>query len=312
MALTIACETNEILDLEEFMSYVEEKVNIRDEDSLADSAVKLRQLANNRNFVIDRINLELDDWTSFQADNLYTSQTVMLAQRREFYVRANMWLPPAKLPADQEWQDQLFYYQVPHDHNFSFLTVGYLGSGYETTIWEYDRKGVKGEPGEEVPLTLLEHTSLSQGKVMLYRACRDIHSQEHPRECSISVNLIASPPEILRKDQYMFNTDAGKISANVQKAASGHVFLCSLAQHIGNGRTANALERISQTHSVSKVRLAAATALAALEPDAAKNEVWQSVLSDKDDSVRHTAVKALDGKSTTESVQIFDPAESTG
>src|SRR5689334_21034290 len=154
MALTIACETDEVLDLEEYIAYVQDKVDIRDEDSLADSAIKLRQLANNRDLVVDRINRDLNDWTSFQEENSYTSQTVMLGRGKEFYIRANMWLPPAKFSQDQEWQDRLFFYRVPHDHNFSFLTVGYLGSGYQTTIWEYDRTGVKGEPGEQVPLRL--------------------------------------------------------------------------------------------------------------------------------------------------------------
>ena len=31
-----------------------------------------------------------------------------------------------------------FFYHVPHDHNFSFLTVGYLGPGYWSEYYEYD------------------------------------------------------------------------------------------------------------------------------------------------------------------------------
>ena len=293
MALTIACETDEVLDLDEYMAYVEDKVDVRDQDSLADSASKLRQLANNRNLIVERINRELEDWTTFQTDNTYTSQTVMLAVRKEFYVRANMWLPPAKLPQDREWQDRLFFYRVPHDHNFSFLTVGHFGSGYETTIWDYDRDSVRGEPGEHVDLRLLERTSLTRGKVMLYRACRDIHAQEHPRDCSISINLIASPPEILKKNQYTFDTDSSQIKENVQKVISGHVFLCTLAQHIGNGATAPILEKVAHTHYAPKVRAAAATALAGLEPASARSDVWRSVLSDKDASVRRAAIDAL-------------------
>ena len=312
MALTISCETDEILDLEGYIAYVQDKVDIRDEDSIADSAIKLRQLANNRELIVDRMNHELDDWTSFQTDNFYTSQTMMLGRGHEFYVRANMWLPPAKLSQDQEWQDRLFYYRVPHDHNFSFLTVGHFGSGYETTIWEYDRAGVKGEPGEAVGLRLLERTALTQGKVMLYRACRDIHSQEHPKECSISINLIASPPEIIKTDQYLFDTDSGKISANVQKQAAAHIFLCALAQHMGNGATADVLEKISQTHYLPKVRLAAVTALAALEPEKSRNDVWRSVLPDKDETVRGSAVNVLEGGTATEIEQMFDNPESTG
>ncbi|HKV93041.1 MAG TPA: HEAT repeat domain-containing protein [Candidatus Angelobacter sp.] len=277
------------------MAFVADKINVRDLDSLAEAAPKLRQLSNNSNLIVERINKELEDWKSFQSDNTYTSQTVMLATEREFYVRANLWLPPAKLPQDREWQDELFYYRVPHDHNFSFLTVGHYGSGYETTIWEYDRKGIRGEPGEDVELKLLERTSLPLGKVMLYRACQDVHSQEHPEECSISINLIASPPEILKINQYLFDTEAGKITSNVQKSVAGHIFLCTMAQHIGNGATASVLEKVSQTHFSPKVRVAAATALAEIEPVAALTDVWRSVLPDKDKSVRRAATDVLEG-----------------
>ena len=296
MAITIPCETDEVLDLDDYIAYVQDHVDIRDEDSLADSAPKLRQLANNRDLIVDRINRELDDWTTFQIDNNYTSQTVLLGGGRDFYVRANMWLPLAERPHDRDWQDKLFFYRVPHDHNFSFLTVGHFGSGYETTVWEYDRDRVKGEPGEHVALRLLERTALDRGKVMLYRACRDVHSQEHPRDCSISINLIASPPEVLRIDQYIFDTDRETITANVQKAVSGHVFLCTLARHVGNGATARILDKIVHTHFAPKVRLAAATALAELEPEAARAEVWRSLLADKHESVRRAAVQALGGE----------------
>jgi hypothetical protein len=294
MALTIRCDTDEAIGLDEYIAYVQEHVDIRDEDSLAESAPKLRQLANNRDLIVDRINRELDDWTTFQADNNYTSQTVMLGGGRDFYIRANLWLPPAALARDREWQDKLFFYRVPHDHNFSFLTVGYFGSGYDTTIWEYDRDAVQGDPGEHVALRLLEKTTLEPGKVMLYRACRDVHSQEHPRDCSISLNLIASPPEVLSTNQYMFDTEAGTITADVQKAISGHVFLCTLARHVGNGATASRLDRIAQTHVAPKVRLAAARALAALEPPAAAPAVWRSMLCDRDASARRAAAGALD------------------
>ena len=298
MALTIPCDTDEALDLESYLAYVNEHVDVRDPDSLADSASKLRQLSNNTGLIVEKINQELSDWTSFQADNTYTSQTVMLGMANYCYVRANMWMPPAKLPEDREWQDKLFFYRVPHDHNFSFLTVGHFGSGYETTIWEYDRENVKGEVGEQVPLRLSERTSLPKGKVMMYRACRDVHSQEHPKECSISINLIASPPEVMQIDQYMFDTDSCRITANVQKAISGHVFLCSVAEHIGNSATMNILEEVSQRHFSGKVRLAATKALAGLEQESARDDVWRTVLSDRNETARQAAIRALSGETT--------------
>ena len=93
----------------------------------------------------------------------------------------------------------------------------------------------------------------------------------------------------------MFDTERMEIAASVQKAVSGHVFLCTLAQHIGNGATASILEKIVHTHFASKVGLAAATALAGLEPAAAHADVWRSMLSDKDELIRRAAADALAG-----------------
>jgi len=54
------------------------------------------------------------------------------------------------------------------------------------------------------------------------------------------------------------------------------------------------LEKISQTHFSSRVRLAAATTLAGLEPVAARNDVWRSMLADMDSAVSEKAAKTLD------------------
>jgi hypothetical protein len=293
MALTIACESDAVLDLDEYIDWVGEHVDVRDEDSIAASADKLRQLGNNQELIVARINRELEDWSSFQADNTYTSQTVLLGGGTGFYVRANLWMPPAALPEDQEWLDRLFVYRVPHDHNFSFLTVGYFGSGYETTIWEYERTGLVGEAGENVALNFLERTRLQKGKVMMYRACRDVHSQEHPDECSISLNLIACPPEVLEVNQFMFDTDNSQIAASVEKPVAGHIFLCTLARHVGNGATASILDKLAHTHFSAKARLAALRSLAELEPEAARPDVWRSGLEDASELVRRAAREAL-------------------
>jgi hypothetical protein len=94
----------------------------------------------------------------------------------------------------------------------------------------------------------------------------------------------------------LFDTDRETITANVQKAVSGHVFLCTLAQHVGNGATASILDKIAHTHFAPKVRLAAAGALAALEPAAARPDVWSAVASDTDESVRRAANRAVAGE----------------
>ncbi|MFE0800390.1 hypothetical protein [Streptomyces sp. NPDC058812] len=49
-------------------------------------------------------------------------------------VRADIWSPADRNDA------ALHSYELPPDHNFSFLTVGHLGPGYRTEVWEYDHR----------------------------------------------------------------------------------------------------------------------------------------------------------------------------
>ncbi len=61
----------------------------------------------------------------------------------KYFIRANFWPSPRdsvfKLSGTSP-----FFYGLPHDHNFSFLTVGYLGPGYWSEYYEYDYAAVTG------------------------------------------------------------------------------------------------------------------------------------------------------------------------
>lgn len=288
MALTLNIDTDKAISLEEFVEYVQKNVDSKDEASLCESALMLKALSNNKGFFTDALNNELQNWEDFQKVNLYTSQTFTFAVEGDFMVRANVWVPPAEIPQDQTWTNEMFYYLVPHDHNFSFLTVGFFGSGYETTIHEYDGNSVLGELGEKVNLRFLEHTSLPEGKLMFYRANKDIHSQSHPKEFSISLNLLASPPEQGFRDQYCFNVESGKISADVATTNMCRVMLCKLAKFVGDGTSINLLESLAKQHPAPRIRAEAYDSLAVLEPDWSEN-VWQMALKDKSPFVQKRA-----------------------
>ena len=152
MALTLETDTHAAITLEEYVDYVSREVDPDDEASIIASAHMLRALANNRRVIGDYLTAELQSWKTFQPTNSYTAQTLMLAQRGRFAVRANIWEPPGSSPELRAHQKALYYYQVPHDHNFSFLTVGYVGPGYETLIYERDPDAIVGVPGESVDL----------------------------------------------------------------------------------------------------------------------------------------------------------------
>ena len=288
MALTLIAETDKTSSLEDYNEYVRHKVNFRDLDSVCASAAELKALANNKTFLTEHLNRELLDWRNCQQYNSYTAQTMLLGGGRGFVVRANIWMPPARDAAGREDQKKLFFYEVPHDHNFSFLTVGYFGPGYETTIYEYDSSAIKGNIGEKVQLQFLEKTTLPAGKMMLYRASRDIHSQGHPEAFSISLNLLLTPPEINRREQYLFDLESSKIAECVKNPTSSRLMMCRTARYIGDSRTASLLDELVQKHDSGRVRLTAAQSLSALEPWSA-TAIWQRAASDSSALVREYA-----------------------
>ena len=293
MAYTLSASTDQVFSLEQYIDYVSTKVDVNDEACVLESAWALKALANNRTFIAEALNQELASWQSFQANNRYTPQTMMLGRGRGFFVRANIWEPPDEAVRSEE-HNRLFAYKVPHDHNFSFMTAGYLGSGYETSIYEYDRDATDGRPGTHAGLRFLEHTALPQGKVMMYRACKDVHIQEHSSEFSISLNLMLQPPTLLDKDQYYFNIEEDRLDDFVPNSSTGRTMLCRIARHVGDDRTSELLDQIGQYHSARRVRALALESLAELRPEM-RAYVMRVASADCDPLVR-TIARQLDSK----------------
>ena len=182
MARTIPCSTSNAISIGEYLEHVRSKVNLRDEDSLAASAPMLRALANDRELVVRELNRRIEN---FLADGAIPSaQSLALGGGDDFYVRANIWPAIADMASGRAYQDQ-FAYNLAHDHNFTFMTVNYLGPGYETEIYEYDFDKVEGYIGEAVDLRFLEKIRFGTGIVMLYRASRDVHVQYAPTELTM-------------------------------------------------------------------------------------------------------------------------------
>ena len=293
MALTLETDTQDTMTLEEYVDYVSREVDLDDEASILASARVLRALANNRRFVGEFLTAELRSWKDFQPTNGYTAQTLMLAQKDRFAVRANIWEPPAASPELREHQKALYYYEVPHDHNFSFLTVGYLGPGYETLIYERDPDAIVGVSGERVDLRFAERTTLPEGKVMSYRASRDIHSQEHPKAFSLSINLLVGQACSQQKDQYFFDLGAGTVSGvGSSGGTASRLMPCRLARYVGDHHTAEALEPIAADHPTPRIRATALESLAALVGDSAR-EIWRRGEADGHPLVRLRAREAL-------------------
>lgn len=291
MALTLAADTQNVLELHDYLELINETLDVRDTDQILETAVHLRALANNRQFLAKKFNDELGSWKNFQPNNAYSAQTLALGKGKDFFVRANMWVPPAQLGNLWEWESQLFAYSRPHDHNFSFLTVGYVGSGYGTTIYEVDPDNIKGIAGEAVALRFLEHTTLPEGKVMFYRASRDIHNQEPPEEFSISLNLMVVSPEVSTREQYWFDVDQCTITGRVQNPGSTRLMLCRLARYVGNDQTSVLLEDIADHHAFPLIRSAAYESLACLNGSDGVR-LWERALARDSSPVVHAAARA--------------------
>jgi hypothetical protein len=299
VALTLEAHTDETLDLEALLSHLRDHADARDEASVIEAAPKLRALANHRTFLAEELSRRLLGWrTQERARVEYISETFTLGYAGSLCVRANVWTP-APPNATEQGRGRITLYGLPHDHNFSFLTCGYVGPGYETVIYEVDPQSVRGVVGEETPLTFLERTTLPAGKVMFYRACRDVHEQGFPTAFSVSLNVTLVPPAVVDRDQYYFDTEAQRIVGFSGPIQAGRMMLCRLAAELGDAGTASALEELAARHASPRVRAEAYTSLATLTArtsasPAAALDVWRRALADAHPQVTALARTRLD------------------
>jgi hypothetical protein len=239
--------------------------NPKDEDAFAAWGPSLKRLANNRSFLADVMLAELKQRCNEQVrGNQYGAPVIMLHRAENYFIRANLWPAEADSVVRQSGVDP-FFYHVPHDHNFSFLTVGYLGPGYWSDYYEYDYGQVTGYLGEEVDLRFIERSRLELGKVMLYRAHKDVHLQLPADALSVSLNIVETSPCTAFRDQYRF--DIGKRSvAGIMTRTSLEPLLLLAAHHAGGNGT-DLLEDFAARHPSDRVRWAALKALAGTAHD---------------------------------------------
>lgn len=205
---TDACSLPEAVE-----ALAETQFEPRCDNSLAECADWLAKLTNNRTFLGDMLIEQIaraDEDAGVESG--YGPQAIVLSPLRgNIFLRANIW-PSQKDLCFRTSGAESFVYGVPHDHNFSFLTSGYLGPGYRSDYYEYHYEGVSGYPGERVDLNFIERSALHEGKMMLYRAHRDIHSQLPPESLSVSLNVMHVDPAQHWFDQYGFDLENMKVT----------------------------------------------------------------------------------------------------
>lgn len=231
-----------------------------DEDGFAALGPLLAQLGRNRSFLAD---LAIDELklrcTRQSAANGYGPQVFLLRPPNGRYViRANFW-PAANDAVVQASGSASFFYGLPHDHNFPFLTYGYLGPGYWSDYYEYDGAAVSGVPGSDAGLRFVERSRLDPGKLMLYRMQRDVHVQLPPDSFSISLNILGQHPSHPWVDQYRFDIARGTIVEGLTTAPSEA--LVTLAANLGGNNGIDLVEHLVRHHPHPRMRYTAAVAL---------------------------------------------------
>ncbi|MFC3785621.1 hypothetical protein GGR90_003398 [Sphingopyxis italica] len=278
------------LDLAEVTARLDESgVDLADETSVARCAALLAGLGRNRDFLADRVIAALKASYADQLEiNRYSAQVFLLHRgARGFYLRANLW-PAATDAVTAASGPAAFSYDVPHDHNFSFLTAGYFGPGYVSDYYDYDPEAVDGRLGEPLNLSFAGRSQLGEGKMMLYRAHRDIHSQLPPESLSVSLNIMDEGEHIPWRDQYIVDLEAGTI-ARRPTLTSGELLLRCAVHLTANGR--DIADHFARAHPVPRVRANALAALAAVAAD--PRAILERGMADADARVRDDCARWL-------------------
>jgi hypothetical protein len=263
-----------------------------DAGAWSEAAPLLARLSGDRDFLGRLAVSALTGRVERVADLRYGPQVIMLHRSDHgWFLRANMW-PAADDPLVRANGRRAFFYDVPHDHNFSFLTIGHHGPGYQSDYWEYEPDGVAGLPGEAVALRFAGRQRLDPGRMMLYRARRDVHDQKPPEAFSVSLNLVGATGRDAWCPQFRFDPERGRIAEVLNHSATEG--LVALAAHIGGGDGRDLVEHVARTHPVDRVRFGAIRALAgAAGSEAERIAILEAAAADGDRVVASLAVRAL-------------------
>ncbi|RDE07119.1 transposase [Sphingomonas aracearum] len=261
--------------------------DVRDEASFAALAPWLARLGRNPDFLAELVVAELKERCDAQArTSTYGGQVFLLRPPNGRYLlRAAFW-PARADPALRSSGPAAFFYNMPHDHNFPFLTYGYVGPGYHSDYYTYDPQAVSGVPGSPAGLRFVERARLEPGRVMLYRPGHDVHVQLPPDSFSVSLNILGQDPAQVWQDQYRFDVRRDVIAGGLTCAPSEA--LIALAVHAGNGR--DLAEDFARSHPHPRMRATAFAALAGVDGPG----VWERAAGDGHRFVSGTARAALE------------------
>ena len=266
MPLVLNADDDDAIDLDDLVDALETTpFDPRDDASFASLGPLLARLGRNRHFLADLAIDELKQRFARQETmSGYGAQALMLRPATSRYLlRAAFW--PARNDAVVQASGTApFAYDMPHDHNFSFLTYGYLGPGYWSDYYLFggDDDALPGDPAR---LSFVERARLDHGKLMLYRAHRDVHVQLPPDAFSVSLNIMAQDGARPWRSQYRFDIGRDTIAEALTVTASEA--LAALAVQFGGGNGRELAQHLVRHHPSPRMRRTALDALAAAEAD---------------------------------------------
>jgi hypothetical protein len=268
-AVAASCSVAECIDALEYQGF-----DPQAENSLLGAAHWLARLGANHDFLAEIMVAELAN--RHKADDgstTYGPQVIMLSPLgRPYFLRAAIWPSPEE-HMFRASGGSAFVYELPHDHNFDFLTYGYFGPGYASDYYEYDYENVAGAIGEHAGLRFVERAQLTPGKIMHYRAHRDVHSQLPPAALSVSLNVMHSGGAQGWTDQYRFDTDKDEVDGILSPGAS-EVFL-RIAVGLGGAEALDLADRFAARHPSDRMRLTALQARAGMLEPGAADDLWR-------------------------------------
>lgn len=240
----------------EVVDYLEEMGERLFSEDLDKTALVLRGLYEDRGFLVNFLASQLR--SELEVSNAYSSQVFVLKKSKFFTLRAVLWEPPRGIAGEE-----MFLYEMPHDHDFSFFTLGYFGPGYETEVRSYDQDSVVGLVGESVLSLQGERFNLKERRVVLYEGGRDIHNQYPPEKLSISFNVIQDISAFgIKRRQYEFDQGFTEIKRvlNVNPIPLFVRAACAIG-----GEAVNYVEEVARFAPTEYARAAALKALVGLD-----------------------------------------------
>lgn len=264
MALEIQYSPAEALSLEEALVKLDAMpVGLEKASDREGCAAVLAGLYANRDFLADaavnalKASYNNDDR---QAVREYGPQVITLGKPRPgWFLRANIWPAESDYAVRASGKDA-FFYGLPHDHNFDFLTIGYHGPGYISDYYEQDYAAISGYRGEEAGLSFVERSALCEGRMLYYRKHVDVHCQHPPEQLSISLNLMITAPEQYWFDQCRYDVERNVVENILSQGANEALLHIAAALGTDNGR-----DLVTETlwhHPADRMRMAALQALA--------------------------------------------------